>query len=52
LAEDIELSSLVSLRAYYEWTRSRSQVSSYAFPITLRSYGLSLRLSLPSSLGR
>ncbi|WP_249107443.1 cell surface protein SprA [Porphyromonas sp. oral taxon 275] len=49
---EYELSSLVSLRAYYEWTRSRSQVSSYAFPITLRSYGLSLRLSLPSSLGR
>lgn len=47
ISAEYELSRYISLKGYYEWIRSRSLSTSYAFPISTRSYGIALRLSLP-----
>lgn len=46
LSAEYELSRMVALRAFYEWTRSNPLVSTYSFPMTTTNFGLSLRLSL------
>nr|WP_315124025.1 hypothetical protein [uncultured Porphyromonas sp.] len=43
---EYELSRLIALKAYYEWTRNVPLVSTYSFPISTTAYGLSLRLTL------
>ena len=46
LSAEYELSRLIALKAYYEWTRNVPLVSTYSFPISTTAYGLSLRLTL------
>ncbi len=46
LSAEYELSRLITLKAYYEWSRNVPLVSIYTFPISTTAYGLSLRLTL------
>lgn len=43
---EYELSRMLSLRAYYDWTRNHPLVSTSAFPMSNSSYGISLRFNL------
>ena len=46
LSVEYELSRLLALKAYYEWTRNVPLVSTRSFPLSSTSYGLSLRFTL------
>ena len=46
LSAEYELSRLLALKAYYEWSRNVPLVSTYSFPISTTAYGLSLRFTL------
>lgn len=46
LSAEYELSRQLGLEAYYEYSRNVPLVSSYSFPISTSSYGLSLRITL------
>ena len=46
LSAAYELSRQLSLEGYYEYSRNVPLVSSYSFPISTSSYGLSLRVTL------
>jgi|GEM_PF-1774879 len=46
LSAEYELSRLIALKAYYEWSRNVPLVSTYSFPISTTAYGLSLRFTL------
>ncbi len=43
---EYELSRMLSLRAYYEWTRNHPLVSTSSFPMSNTAYGVSLRFTL------
>ena len=46
LSAEYELSRLIALKAYDEWSRNVPLASTYSFPISTTAYGLSLRLTL------
>ena len=46
LSAEYELSRQLALEGYYEYSRNVPLVSSYSFPISTSSYGLSLRVTL------
>ncbi len=43
---EYELSRMISMRAYYDWTRNHPLVSTSSFPMTNTAYGISLRFTL------
>ncbi len=43
---EYELSRMISLRAYYEWTRNYPLVSTSSFPMSNSAYGVNLRFTL------
>ena len=49
LSAEYELSRQVGLEAYYEYSRNVPLVSAYSFPISTSSYGLSLRITAPTT---
>ena len=46
LSAEYDLSRLLGLSAYYEYSRNVPLVSTYSFPIATTSFGVSLRISL------
>lgn len=46
LTLDYDLSRLLGLKVYYDYSRQRPLVSTYAYPMASTSYGVSLRISL------
>lgn len=43
---DYDLSRLLGLKVYYDYSRQRPLVSTYAYPMATSSFGVSLRISL------
>lgn len=46
LSAEYDLSRMLSLKAYYEWSSNRPLVSASAFPVSNSSFGVSLRFNL------